>query len=89
MIKPLKERLQIYLLLFLFSIAATVALLFSGYDYRRNQGFFLAEDREPMSFGEVLLAFPKEYLYILLGLVGVVAFVELLLFITQRVFQRD
>jgi len=88
MIKPLKERIQIYVLLLVFSVVTLIALLFSGYDYRRSQGFFVAEDREPMSLGEVLAAFPKEYLYMLAALVGMIVLVEIAIFIGQRIFRR-
>ncbi len=88
MIKPLRERLQIYFWLFIGSIMMTTVFLVSGYDYRRNKGFFLAEDREPMSFGEALAAFPKEYPYILLALVIVLVLVELIAFIAQLFTRR-
>lgn len=81
--KPLKERIQIYIWIGLAIVIGSIGLLLTGYDYRRNKGFYKADDREAMSFIEMLGALPSELIWSILALIFIIVVVELFIFIVM------
>ncbi|MBX2847424.1 MAG: hypothetical protein KTR16_03835 [Acidiferrobacterales bacterium] len=74
--KPVKERLKIYLMIVAFGLVLIVAFLVSGYDYSKSKGFYVSEDREPMTFIEALGALPSELVWFSLAFAIVILVVE-------------
>jgi len=79
--KPFKTRIEIYVAIMISLVMLVVGLLFTGYDYSRSKGFYVAADRSAMSFGEVIMALPSALLIPMLLLLGIMIFIEILAFL--------
>lgn len=86
--KPIKERIGIYLWILVSGVIGIVGLLLTGYDYTRARGFFLSEERKAMSFSESLMALPGEYIWFAIAFIVVVAIVELTILIVTFIKNR-
>lgn len=83
--KPIKERIKIYLWVLVCGLFGIFGLLLTGYNYTRARGFHLSEKREAMSVVDALQTLPKEYIWFFIAFIIVVCIVELFIFIVMHI----
>jgi hypothetical protein len=76
-LKPIKERINLYLLILISGLIVILGLLVSGYDYTKARGFFQSDKREAMSLSESLAALPSEYVWFIVAAILIFCIVEL------------
>lgn len=86
--KPIKERIKIYFMIFVFGLFGILALLLTGHDYTRARGFFVSDKREAMSLSESIIALPKEYLWFALAFIMIFFIVEIFIFIAKFITNK-